>query len=95
MPSCFHDRVLNRSVEELVKWVEQEYWAYGSDTSGRIWDMKTRVPGKVIKHKGNTDFCHAPPKKWGTGQGGEKRGRVSGVLSAPSPLLAQEDPWCI
>eukprot|EP00976_Prorocentrum_cordatum_P075112 1181788-Prorocentrum_minimum.AAC.1 len=30
-------------------------------------------------------------RKWGTGQGGEKRGRVSGVLSAPLPLLAQED----
>eukprot|EP00976_Prorocentrum_cordatum_P110045 1195126-Prorocentrum_minimum.AAC.2 len=30
--------------------------------------------------------------KWGTGHGGEKRGRVSGVLSAPLPLLPQEDP---
>eukprot|EP00976_Prorocentrum_cordatum_P081667 1184508-Prorocentrum_minimum.AAC.1 len=28
----------------------------------------------------------------GTGQGGEKRGRVFGALSAPLPLLAQEDP---
>eukprot|EP00976_Prorocentrum_cordatum_P093706 1189495-Prorocentrum_minimum.AAC.1 len=31
-------------------------------------------------------------RKWGTGQGGEKRGRASGVLSARLPLLAQEDP---
>eukprot|EP00959_Pyramimonas_sp_CCMP1952_P092798 1941995-Pyramimonas_sp.AAC.1 len=31
-------------------------------------------------------------RKWGPGQGGEKRGRVSGVLRAPLPLLAQEDP---
>ena len=46
----------NRAVEELVKWVEQEYWAYDRDTSGRIWDMKTRVLGEVIKHKGNNDF---------------------------------------
>eukprot|EP00976_Prorocentrum_cordatum_P076138 1182180-Prorocentrum_minimum.AAC.3 len=28
----------------------------------------------------------------GTGQGGEERKRVSAVLSAPLPLLAQEDP---
>eukprot|EP00976_Prorocentrum_cordatum_P088268 1187241-Prorocentrum_minimum.AAC.1 len=33
-------------------------------------------------------------RKWGTEQGGEKRGRVSGVLSAPLPLLAQEDLRC-
>eukprot|EP00976_Prorocentrum_cordatum_P078936 1183341-Prorocentrum_minimum.AAC.1 len=30
-------------------------------------------------------------RKWGTGQGGEKRGRVSGVLSASLPSWAQED----
>eukprot|EP00976_Prorocentrum_cordatum_P116786 1196210-Prorocentrum_minimum.AAC.3 len=31
-------------------------------------------------------------RKRGTGQGGEKKGRVSGALSAPLSLLAQEDP---
>eukprot|EP00976_Prorocentrum_cordatum_P080865 1184148-Prorocentrum_minimum.AAC.2 len=31
--------------------------------------------------------------KRGTGQRGEKRGRVSGVLRAPLPLLAQEAPY--
>eukprot|EP00976_Prorocentrum_cordatum_P018177 367672-Prorocentrum_minimum.AAC.1 len=37
-------------------------------------------------------YLKSSRRKWGTGQGGEKRGRVSGVLSAPSPLFAQEDP---
>eukprot|EP00976_Prorocentrum_cordatum_P079753 1183692-Prorocentrum_minimum.AAC.1 len=31
-------------------------------------------------------------KEVGNWTQGEKRGRVSGVLSAPLPLLAQEDP---
>eukprot|EP00959_Pyramimonas_sp_CCMP1952_P005708 119549-Pyramimonas_sp.AAC.1 len=31
-------------------------------------------------------------RKWGTGHRVQRRGRVSGVSSAPLPLLAQEDP---
>eukprot|EP00976_Prorocentrum_cordatum_P044339 896881-Prorocentrum_minimum.AAC.3 len=42
--------------------------------------------------KGRRAQGESSGRKRGTGQGGERRRRVSGVLTAPLPLLAQEDP---
>eukprot|EP00959_Pyramimonas_sp_CCMP1952_P266313 5567785-Pyramimonas_sp.AAC.1 len=46
----------HRTVDELVEMVEKEYWNYDQATLLRGWEMKTRVLGEIIKHKGNNDF---------------------------------------
>eukprot|EP00976_Prorocentrum_cordatum_P104955 1194096-Prorocentrum_minimum.AAC.5 len=51
-------------------------------------EQQPRAPSTPPAH-----LLQSSARKWGTGRGGEKRGRVFGVLSAPLPLLAQEDPW--
>eukprot|EP00976_Prorocentrum_cordatum_P060912 1176091-Prorocentrum_minimum.AAC.2 len=63
----------------------------------RYWHTRTRIMRSYyIRGVRACDASRAKGessgRKWGTGQGGEKRGKVSGVLSASLPLLAQEDP---
>ena len=57
---------------------------------GSYQELLSHITLQLGPYKG-TAQGESSGRRWGTGQGGEKRGRVSGVLSAPSPLSAQED----